>query len=201
MESRLKQLTDKIYREGIEKVKLEAEQILINAKDDANRIIKEAQAEAEELLEEATLETKQLHENTKAELKLVSEQVISKLKQDLTELITASVVQPKVKEAFNDKEFLQKMIEMTISKWAPDHHSVDLTIFLPEHKEELSAYFTDQIHHLLQTEVDMEITNGMQKGFRIHHKEDSYFISFTDYDFEVLFKNYLRPKTIELIYG
>ena len=49
MENKIQELTDKLYREGVEKGNAEAEKIIAAAKEQAQQILKEAQEQAEEI--------------------------------------------------------------------------------------------------------------------------------------------------------
>ena len=53
MESKLQELTKKIYKEGVEKAGLEANDILEAAKKDAAKIITDAKKEAENIISNA----------------------------------------------------------------------------------------------------------------------------------------------------
>ena len=47
MENKIQELTEKIYAEGVEKGKAEADRLVCEAKESAAEIVKKAQAEAE----------------------------------------------------------------------------------------------------------------------------------------------------------
>ena len=46
MENKIQELTDKIYREGVEKGNEEAQRLIANAQDEAKKIIEDARKEA-----------------------------------------------------------------------------------------------------------------------------------------------------------
>ena len=43
MENKIQELTDKIYREGVEKGNTEAQKLIANAQDEAKKIVEDAQ--------------------------------------------------------------------------------------------------------------------------------------------------------------
>ena len=47
MENKIQELTDKIYREGVEKGNTEAQKLIANAQDEAKKIVEDARKEAE----------------------------------------------------------------------------------------------------------------------------------------------------------
>ena len=56
MQNKLQELTEKIYREGLEKGQAEANQLVTKAKDEAARIVANAKAEAERIIAAARKE-------------------------------------------------------------------------------------------------------------------------------------------------
>ena len=70
MNNKLQELTEKIYLEGVEKGKTEAEQLISNAEQEAKAIITKAQSEAEKIKADALKHASELDKNTKSELKL-----------------------------------------------------------------------------------------------------------------------------------
>ena len=50
MENKLQQLTQKLYDEGLEKGRAEADKLVADAKAEARKIVAEARAEAEEIV-------------------------------------------------------------------------------------------------------------------------------------------------------
>ena len=53
MDSKIKELTDKIYHEGVEKGNQEAAQILAKAKQQSDEMVATAQAEAQRIVSDA----------------------------------------------------------------------------------------------------------------------------------------------------
>ena len=47
MENKIQELTDKIYREGVEKGNTEAQKLIANAQDEAKKIVEDARKEAD----------------------------------------------------------------------------------------------------------------------------------------------------------
>ncbi|HHN48548.1 MAG TPA: hypothetical protein ENN08_06430, partial [Bacteroidales bacterium] len=119
MESKLQELTSRIYNEGIEKANKEAAAILENAQKEADKIIETAKKEAEKIQEQTRQETDELRKNVGNEVKMSARQSIAAIKQQITALITTSLVKAPVKAAISDKDFLKKVIETVIKNWDP----------------------------------------------------------------------------------
>jgi V/A-type H+/Na+-transporting ATPase subunit E len=203
MQSKLQELTEKIYNEGIVKSKTEAEKIVADADTKAKAIIKEAEAIAKKTIEDAEKQADELKENTQAELKLASKQIINATKQSITDVITGGIVALPVKDAVKDKDFIKSVIEKIASNWkVDDKTSADLNIILPEsQKNELDAFFKKQAQNLLKQGIEFNYSKGLKSGFQISPKDGGYKVSFSEEEFENYFKGYIRPKLVELLFG
>lgn len=203
MENKLQKLTEKIYAEGVDKANKEAEEIITKAKEEADSVRKKAGKEADEIIEKAEKEAAEIKKNVSSEVKLSARQAINTIKQQITEIITAKSTGEKIKEAFDEKEFLQNVIVTAVKNWNPkESKSIDVTVLLPEKdQKELNDYFAGKQKSLLDAGLELKFDESMESGFKIGPKDDSYQISFTDEDFENFFRSYLRPRTTELLYS
>jgi V/A-type H+-transporting ATPase subunit E len=203
MQSKLKELTDKIYKEGVNKGNEEAEKIISDAKNEAAKIIKEANNKADSIVKEAQKKSDELSENTKKEIKLSSKKIINTVKQQLTDLINSKVIEPSIKNSMKDKEFIKNIIFKIADNWNPDKASeTDLNVFLPEKdQKELSEYYKSLTAELLKQGIKLNFDGGLKSGFQISPKDGSYKISFSEEEFNNFFKDFFRPKLVELIFG
>ena len=152
-------------------------------------------------MDKAGKEAVELKKNVDSEVKLSARQAISSIKQHVTELITTKTTDKAVKEAFNDKDFIKKIIETTVKNWNPGKN-YDLQLLLPKEDEKtLGAYFSSKQKDLLNGTIEVKFDDRMNTGFKIGPKDGRFLISFTDEDFENFFKTYLRPRTTQLLYG
>ncbi len=203
MESKLQELTSRIYNEGIEKANKEAAAILENARNEADSILENARKEALSLQEQAKKESEELRKNVGNEVTMSARQSILAIKQQITNLVTTRLVREPVKMAMADKDFVKKIIESVIRNWDPKTGSgIDLALTLPKEDEKtLGSYFSQKTHDLLKAGLKVQFDDKMTGGFRIGPGDRSFLLSFTEEDFENFFKNYLRPRTTKLLYG
>ena len=203
MHNKLQELTDKIYKEGVEKGNEEAEKIISDAKQEAESIIKEANKKAEDLIKGAEKKAAEMNENTKSELRLALKQILSTIKQNITTIINGKIVSDPVKDALSDKKFIKDIIEKIVEKWDQNSAaSSDLNLILPESKKkELDDYLKKEATNLLKKSISIQYINGLKSGFQISPKDGSYKVSFSEEEFENYFKDYLRPKLVELLFG
>ncbi len=200
MNSKIQQLTETIYNEGVQKAKEEAEAILKEAREKAAGIEKDAQKEADKLVAGAEEKVQELKKQVDSEIKMTLNQAVSAMKQEITSLITMKVIQPSVKELFSDKDYLQKLISTVVKGWM-EKESFDVQVILPEQeRNQLEGFFQNNLADEMNKGLEVSFTQNMKSGFKIGPSDGSYLISFTDEDFTNFLKAYLRPKTSQLLF-
>lgn len=200
MNSKIQQLTETIYNEGVQKAKEEAEAILTEAREKAAGIEKDAQRKAEKQLAEAEEKAQELKKQVDSEIKMTLNQAVSAMKQEITSLITMKAIQPPVKELFSDKDFLQQLISSVVKGWM-EKESFDLKVILPgQEMAQLEGFFKNNLADEMNKGLEVSFAQNMKSGFKIGPADGSYLISFTDEDFTNFLKAYLRPKTSQLLF-
>ena len=203
MQSKLEELTRKIYNEGLSKGKEEAEAIVDEAKKKAESILSEAQKKAESIVKNAEKSAIELSESTKSELQLTSKQIVNSVKQNITNIITGKIVSEPVKESLKDKDFIKGIIEKIVINWNSNKAvPAELNLMLPaKDQKELDSFFQNEANEILKKGVSINYENSLKSGFQISPKDGSYKLSFSEEEFENFFKEYLRPKMVELLFG
>lgn len=196
MENKIQELTDKIYREGVEKGNAEAQRLVGAAQDEAKKIIADAQAQAEAILAEAKKNAAELSDNTKSELKLFAGQAVNALKTEITSLLTNQVISSAVKGFVADKDFFNKFIVALATRWSANEPIVIATADAAS----LKKYFAAQAKDLLDKGVKIEQVNGMKTLFSISPADGSYKVNFGEEEFENYFKEFLRPQLVEMLF-
>ncbi|NDV46693.1 hypothetical protein D0T49_06495 [Paludibacter sp. 221] len=196
MNTKLQELTDKIYQEGVEKGNEEAKVIIDNAQDRAEDIIAKAEAEAEKIIAEAQAKSAELDKNTKSELRLFAQQSVNALKTEITDLICGEIATDSVKAATSDKSFMQKVILNLVEEWAKNDQ---LTIEAKDAKA-LTDYFAANAKGLLDKGVKIQQANGIKTDFAIISENKGYKITFGEDELVAYFKEFLRPKLVEMLF-
>jgi V/A-type H+-transporting ATPase subunit E len=200
--NKLQELTDKLYNEGLSKGQQEAEIILNQAKVEAERILSEATGKAKEIEIATKKQAAETKANAEAEIKLAGKQIIGEVKQTVENLILTKAIDPDIKHAFDDATFVSTLITTATERFNP-HNSENVNLFMivPEgQKNAITEYLAGKVSSVLSS-LEISEDSRMKQGFKIGSKDDGYYISFTDEDFENLFKTYLRPKVSELLFG
>ena len=196
MENKIQELTEKIYAEGVEKGKAEADRIIAEAQAKAEAIIKEAQAKAEAVVADAKKSAEEIDANTRSELKLYGAQALGALKSETATMLTDTVVKNAVKDALAG-DSLKALIVKIAERWSADESLVIST----SEAAELKAFFAAKAKVLLDKGVEIKQVNGVKTSISIAPADGSYKVNFGEGEFEAFFKSFLRPQMVELLFS
>ncbi len=200
MQTKLQELTDKIYQEGVQKARDEAQEIINKAKSQAAEIIENAQREAHKILETSDKKAAENARNVESEVKLSSGQALSALKQTISQLITLKVVEPGVTAVFSDSKFLSEMLLKVVGSFA-QKGEYDLKILLSEKDLlKLDEFIRNSFSHELNQGLEIKADDKVKGGFKVGPKDDRYLISFTESDFKNFFKTYVKAKSSDMLF-
>ena len=178
MDTKIQELTDKIYKEGVEKGNEEAGRIIAEANAQKDTILKDAEAEAKRIVAAA--------EKQAAELK----------KSEVTNLITGDIASSNVKAALMDPAYMQKVILELVKSWPANEF---LTIQASD-SDGLKAYFEANAKGLLEKGYKIEKVSGKKASFSIIPADGSYKVTFGEDEFIEFFKEFLRPQLVEMLF-
>lgn len=198
MDQKLKDLTEKLYNEGVTKGNHQAEQIIEEANQKSNQIIAEAEDKAKAIVANAEKKAAELEKNTQSELQLASGQMISALEQEVVGLINGSIVGESVGKVADEKAFIQNLILAAVTNWAPKQDL--LVVVSPKDQKDVERFFASKAKEMLDGGLKIESANGIKTGFQIGPADGSYKVSFTKDDFIAFFKEFIRPKVVELLF-
>lgn len=196
MEKNIQELTDKMFRDGVEKGQAEAASIIAKAKAEAETIVANARKEAEAAKVAAQKAADELNANTRSELKLFAGQAMSALKSEVTTLITDSVVKESVGKVIADKEIMGKFIVAMAQQFGEKG-----AVISTADAESLKACFAKSAADLLSKGVTINEVNGQKTLFTIQPKDGSFKMNFGEEEFENFFKSFLRPQLVEMLFA
>jgi len=196
MNTKIQELTDIIYNEGVAKGQAEADQILAQAKEQAQKLITDAQKQADALLAAAKKESADNAENVRKELKLYAAQAVEALKSEIATVVTDKIVQDSVKGFTSDQKAFNEFILKIAQEWGKNQQieikSADA--------EALKKYFTANAKDLLDKGVKITQVNGREAEFSIQPADGAYKVNFGTEEFENWFKSILRPQLVETLF-
>jgi V/A-type H+-transporting ATPase subunit E len=169
MENKLQELTRKLYDEGLEKGRADADKLVADAKAEAARLVAEAKAEAEAIVKAAEAKAEDLRKNSMAEISLAGKQAVAKIKEQVAEMIIAKSTVEGVKAANLDAEFVKNMLVEVAHNWnGASSENVSLEALLPEAKKaELDAAMEKSAKELLAAGDEVGYSNSVKSGFKV----------------------------------
>lgn len=201
MENKLKELTDRLYGEGLEKGRVEADRLVADAKEQAAKILADAQAEATRIVKQAEDKAADTAKNSMTEISLAGKQALATIKNEIAEAIIAKSVGEGVKQATVDAAFVKSMLLEVAKNWNSDGSKADLKALLPATLEaEFSKLFESSAKEMLAAGVEVGYSNEVRNGFKVGAKDGGYYIAFTDESFAALMQEYLREKVSQLLF-
>lgn len=199
--NKLQELTQKLYNEGLEKGRAEAERLVADAKLEAAKILADARAEADAIARAAEDRAEDIAKNAMTEIALAGRQAVSKIKNELCEAIIFKTTGEAVKAASADATFVKDMLLAVAGNWKSNTSDVSLQALLPEDKKaEFDAVVKKSADALLKAGVEVGYSKAVKNGFKVGEKNGGYYISFTDESFDALLKEYLREKVANMLY-
>ncbi len=193
---KIQELTSKLYSEGVEKGREEADKIVAAAHAQREQILNEAKAKAGEIIAVAEKEAAEIKNHTEAELKLYASQSSAALKSEITNLVTDKLATMNVKAATADKSFMQQLIVDLVKNWA---EKGNLTVGVVD-AAALESYIASNAKQLLDGGLRIESVNGLETEFTLSPADGSYKVKFGEAEFIAYFKEFLRPAIQKLLF-
>ncbi len=202
MENKLQELTQKLYDEGLQKGRSEAEGVVAKAKADAAKIVDDAKAEAAKIVSQAESKAQELSKNSLTEISLAGRQALTKIKAQIEGAVVTASIEGGVKSAVIDGTFISEMMLAVAKNWSgAESGEVSLSALLPEsQKKVLDGAIKKSTADLLKAGVEVGYSSQVKSGFKIGAKEGGYYISFSEEDFDALMRTYLRARVSELLF-
>jgi V/A-type H+-transporting ATPase subunit E len=196
MEHKVQEITEKIFREGVEKGQVAAHKIVEEAEAKKAEMLKNAKQEAEKIVADAKKSAEELTKHTHSELKLYAARALEALSSEIVNLMTNAVVNTAVSQTVNN-EWLQKLMLTLATDWVTKENVVIQTA----DANALTQYFAKHAAEMLNKGVTIEQVNGNLTRFTITPAHKGYKVTFGEKEFADFFKEFLRPKLVEMLFN
>lgn len=196
MNTKIQELTDIIYNEGVAKGQAQADQILADARAQAEKLVADARKEADVVLAAAKKESADNAENVRKELKLYAQQAVEALKSEIATVVTDKIVTESVKGFTADQKAFNEFILTIAQEWGKNQ-SIEIKA---KDADQLKQYFAAKAKQLLDGGVKITQVNGREAEFSIQPADGSYKVNFGTQEFENWFKSILRPQLVETLF-
>jgi V/A-type H+-transporting ATPase subunit E len=194
MNDKIKELTDNIFKEGIEKARNEAQIILETAHNEAVSITTDAEQKAAALLQSAREEHVRLQESLRTEIKATTEQAIVVARQEIINAVAEKAAALTASEVVTDNVLLGNILLEVLRNWLHDGYNrqVELAVS-PSLEPQLDAVLKSQIISALNGTVTVKPVPAMKAGFEVR-SDNGCRISFSDDDLTAFFVALMKPK-------
>lgn len=201
MQSKLQELTDKLYQDGLAKGKEDGDRYLADAKAQAEKIVADAKAEAAAIVAKAEKDAADLRSKAKSDIRMASEQALQATRKDIENILAACLVKQGTEKILSETEFLKEII-LAVAKNFSTEQSVDLEVVLPEAlRKDLEPWVSATLAKTLKAGVKADFSKKIAGGFTIGPADGGWFVSLTDETFTALISEYMRPVTKKLLFG
>ncbi len=200
---RLQELTQKIYEEGIQKAKEQAQEIVNDAQAEANTILEEAKEKAQGIIESAREEAQRTSKQTLQDLEKALQQSLQVGKRQLAEVVTMQLVSKELNGTFDDVEFVKKLIDDMVQHWLTQSDTtLQVQFDLPEAwTSEMTDFFSQKLQIALEQGLTFQFDKNLEGEFLLQKHADGYRLHFSDAQFIQFFTSFLRPKTRQLLFS
>ena len=202
MEQKISELTEKIYKEGVEKGEEQKKEILKAAQAGASKIKEDAEKEAAKITAEAQKQAEEMKRNIESEIKLSSQQAVSALKQKIIDILLVKGVEEKISADLSEPGFIKELLTTVVTNWKTGgSDEMSLEAILPDKlKGKLDKSLQNSLKKNMKGGVEISFSKNIKGGFQIGPKGGTFKVSLTDKDFNEFFKEYLRPKTRSFLF-
>ncbi|ACH94358.1 V-type ATP synthase subunit E [Borrelia recurrentis] len=195
MQFEVKDLINKIKKDGLDEAERLASEIILNAKQEAEAIILKAESEAKELKIKAEKEA--------YDYKRYSLEASRQAFRDLvigTENSIKSLFKSALKDSVSsvyDSNFLRELIIRVLDVWGKDDK---IDIMLNESDiDNLSSILKTSIRNKFGAEIEIKPFKGINKGFKVQQRDGSLYYDFTSEAIADILFEYLNPRFKEII--
>jgi len=194
----LQSLLDRIQKEGLEKTRIEAEQILAKARSEAEQIVRRAEQQAAELRTNAEVEAKNFAERARKSIEQAGRDVILTVGEAVQASFQA-LVRQEVARALT-LENLAQMLAEVVRIYAETGNSGKLeALVAPALQNDLFQYFSQKYADLIKRGLEIKSDHGIVCGFRVRVGADGAEHDFSDAAIAEALSQLLRPRLAEII--
>ena len=173
----LKELIDAIHRDGVEKVRLESETLLGQARAQAAGIMAAARAQADALLANARHEQERLERSGRESLKQASRDLLLGVRKQLEGLFSA-LLKEKSRKALADKEITAAIAAM-IANWTPERQDKIEILLPPDRFKALVKALRQALAEKIAAGIEIKASAEVASGFRVAEKDGHAYYDFS----------------------
>lgn len=200
MENNLDLLTKKLYAEGVEKARVEAEALLSGARAQAEKLVADAMQEAAEIRKRAEQDAAALAKKSETELEASARMAVDALKQEITGLVAGRVADGMARQVMEDRKFVQGMVLEIVKRWDVSSGGLDLAVVLSDGvKDDFRQYVEQECQELLGKGLEIQ-GGGVGATFSVCPRDGGYKVVFSEDSFRAFFSRYVKGIVKKMLY-
>lgn len=197
-DQRLQEISDQLYRDGIEKAELLAKEIIADAQDQARRIVKKARREENQILNDAKEEADTLHKQSQSDLERTAQHIILELKEKTVSLLLNTSLETSF-NSLSDPKFLEEIILEITKGWSEQKNSLSFT-FPKQLEDKINQGLATSLKESLAQNLQFRFDDSIDLGFEIHNHEEDYKLRFDEETFKNYFIQLLQHRTRKALF-
>ncbi|MBI9105521.1 MAG: V-type ATP synthase subunit E [Spirochaetales bacterium] len=195
MDVQLKELLEKINKDGVQTAQQKADEIVSAAEARAAGIISSAKKEAEKIIAVAKADAARAEAGGKAAIAQAGRDLVLKTKSELESLFNA-IINSEVKTAMSGK-VLEEAVITIVKGWA---EKGEYTIQLSDKDfKELGTGLTSKLAAEIKKGTEIKPFAGVESGFRLTEKDGGSYFNFTADEVAANLSVLLNPNLSEIV--
>lgn len=197
MDSKLKELTQKLYQEGIEEGKEKGNQIVKESESRAKNILEDAKNTAESIINTAKKEAEKIKVTAMHELELASKKVINELKDKISNLLLNNSFK---NEKIISSKSIQDITKSILELWIKENNLNMQIVLSKEEEANLKNFIMTNFKNQLNKDISVNFSDEIKSGLVIKPKDNSYKIEFSESSLINFYKEHLKSFTKNLLF-
>ncbi len=195
MDVQLKELLEKINKDGVEAADKKASEIISAAEKKASEIVEKAKNDADRIISDGKAEAAKAEAGGKAAVAQAGRDLVLKTKAEI-ESIFKSIIERETAAAMSGKA-LEDAVVTVVKSWAEKgEYDVQLS---DKDFSDLEKSLTAKLAAELKSGVEIKPFSGVDSGFRVSDKDGGSYFNFTAEAVAVNLSQLLNPKLAEII--
>ncbi|AHH10251.1 V-type ATP synthase subunit E [Borrelia coriaceae] len=195
MQFEVKDLINKIKKDGVEEAEKLASEIILNAKKEAETIVLKAESDAKELKMKAEREAEAYKRHSLEASRQAVRDLIIGTEKNIKSLFKASL-NDSVAKVYDDN-FLRELILKVVDVWSGGD-KIDI-ILSESDLSNLLSVLRSEIGNRLDHAIEVKPFKGISKGFKIQQRDGNLYYDFTSETIADILFEYLNPRFKEVI--
>jgi V/A-type H+-transporting ATPase subunit E len=199
MAEELQSLLDRIQKDGVEKARAEAEEILSVARTEADAIMKSAREEADGMRQKAEADAEATLERGKKTLEQAARDLVLTVGEALGRVLNG-IVRREVAAAMTP-EVLQSMLIQIVEAYCrgdSEHSGVEV-VLNPEQQKQLADFALSKFAGEMRGGLEIKADDGVLSGFRVRIENEAVEHDFTETAVAEALSGLLRPHLAEIV--